>query len=201
MGIGGSKDGTMRRVNSSSAAFGRLRIDSPGSARHQLSIRRRQQLRLVSEQGSSGGVSPMIGSGYSTEHSPLLTAPKHQQQLHPHLQTIQSEIELEPSSMTTIPPLAVWIVPALCCAMAYALYNIFIKKGSSHINPVLGGVILQLVAAILGCCLLMFLVVGTPTLYFIRELINASLTNPCVRSFIPSDSSIPLSRSKKEEPK
>ncbi len=155
----------MRRVNSSSAAFGRLRIDSPGSARHQLSIRRRQQLRLVSEQGSSGGVSPMIGSGYSTEHSPLLTAPKHQQQQHNlHLQTIQSEIELEPSSMTTIPPLAVWIVPALCCAMAYALYNIFIKKGSSHINPVLGGVILQLVAAILGCCLLMFLVVGTPML-------------------------------------
>jgi transporter family protein len=42
--------------------------------------------------------------------------------------------------------------------MAYALYNIFIKKGSSHINPVMGGVILQLVAALLGCCLLSFLV-------------------------------------------
>jgi len=52
----------------------------------------------------------------------------------------------------------VWIVPALCCAMAYALYNIFIKKGSSHINPVLGGVILQLVAAALGGCLLSFLI-------------------------------------------
>lgn len=52
------------------------------------------------------------------------------------------------------PPLAVWIGPALACAMAYALYNIFIKKGSASINPILGGVILQFVAAILGCCLL-----------------------------------------------
>jgi transporter family protein len=56
------------------------------------------------------------------------------------------------------PPLSVWIVPALCCAMAYALYNIFIKKGSNHINPVLGGVILQLVAALLGTCLLLVLI-------------------------------------------
>ena len=54
------------------------------------------------------------------------------------------------------PPIQVWITPALCCAMAYALYNIFIKKGSAHINPVLGGVILQIVAAILGICLLLF---------------------------------------------
>lgn len=52
------------------------------------------------------------------------------------------------------PPLVVWIGPALACALAYALYNIFIKKGSASINPILGGVILQFVAAILGCCLL-----------------------------------------------
>jgi transporter family protein len=56
------------------------------------------------------------------------------------------------------PPLAVWILPALCCAMAYALYNIFIKKGSASINPVLGGVVLQLVAAVLGMILLLVLV-------------------------------------------
>jgi transporter family protein len=56
------------------------------------------------------------------------------------------------------PPLAVWIFPALCCALAYALYNIFIKKGSASINPVLGGVILQLVAALLGMVLLSILV-------------------------------------------
>ena len=147
----------MRRVNSSSAAFGRLRIDSPGSTRNQMSIRRQQQLRLASERHGgedSGGFSPMIGAGYSTEQSPLL-APKHH---HRPLQPIRSELELEPSP--AIPPLAVWIVPTLCCALAYALYNIFIKKGSSHINPVLGGVILQLVAAVLGCCLLLFLVVS-----------------------------------------
>jgi transporter family protein len=40
------------------------------------------------------------------------------------------------------------------CAAAYAFYNIFIKKGSASINPILGGVILQFVAALLGTVLL-----------------------------------------------
>jgi transporter family protein len=65
------------------------------------------------------------------------------------------------------PPLAVWIVPALLCALAYAFYNIFIKKGSYSINPVLGGVILQFVAAILGSLLLLFITIkdgGTDSL-------------------------------------
>ena len=35
-----------------------------------------------------------------------------------------------------------------------ALYNIFIKKGSATIHPILGGVILQFVAALLGTILL-----------------------------------------------
>jgi len=52
------------------------------------------------------------------------------------------------------PPLLVWIVPALICASAYAFYNIFIKKGSASINPILGGVILQFVAALFGSILL-----------------------------------------------
>jgi bacterial/archaeal transporter family protein len=52
------------------------------------------------------------------------------------------------------PPLIIWIGPALLCACAYALYNIFIKKGSASINPILGGVILQFVAAIFGSLLL-----------------------------------------------
>jgi bacterial/archaeal transporter family protein len=52
------------------------------------------------------------------------------------------------------PPLLTWIGPALLCATAYALYNIFIKKGSASINPILGGVILQFVAAIFGTLLL-----------------------------------------------
>jgi transporter family protein len=52
------------------------------------------------------------------------------------------------------PPLLTWIGPALCCALAYALYNICIKKGSASINPILGGVVLQFVAAIFGSVLL-----------------------------------------------
>jgi bacterial/archaeal transporter family protein len=52
------------------------------------------------------------------------------------------------------PPMLTWIGPALLCASAYALYNIFIKKGSASINPILGGVILQFVAAIFGTLLL-----------------------------------------------
>jgi transporter family protein len=52
------------------------------------------------------------------------------------------------------PPLSAWIAPALLCAVAYAFYNIFIKKGSASINPILGGVVLQFVAAIFGSLLL-----------------------------------------------
>ena len=54
----------------------------------------------------------------------------------------------------TAPPLFKWIWIALLCANAYAFYNIFIKKGSASIYPILGGVILQFVAAVMGSCLL-----------------------------------------------
>jgi transporter family protein len=57
------------------------------------------------------------------------------------------------------PPFTDWIFPALCCAVAYAFYNIFIKKGSASIDPILGGVILQFVAALLGTVLLIGVVV------------------------------------------
>jgi transporter family protein len=43
--------------------------------------------------------------------------------------------------------------------MAYAFYNIFIKLGSASINPILGGVILQFVAAMLGSVLLLGLAI------------------------------------------
>ena len=55
------------------------------------------------------------------------------------------------------PPIYIWIGPALICASAYAFYNIFIKLGSASINPILGGVILQFVAAIFGTILLTLL--------------------------------------------
>jgi hypothetical protein len=41
------------------------------------------------------------------------------------------------------PPLSIWIFPALLCAAAYAFYNIFIKKGSADIHPILGGVVVR----------------------------------------------------------
>jgi len=52
------------------------------------------------------------------------------------------------------PPLRVWIFPALCCAATFAFYNIFIKEGSGTIHPILGGVILQFVAALFGVVIL-----------------------------------------------
>jgi len=46
---------------------------------------------------------------------------------------------------------------------AYAFYNVFIKKGSASIHPILGGVILQFVAALLGTVLLIALTVHQKT--------------------------------------
>lgn len=66
------------------------------------------------------------------------------------------------------PPLFVWIGPALLCATSYALYNIFIKKGSTSINPILGGVVLQFVAAILGSLLLGALMVKEGGMGFLK---------------------------------
>jgi len=80
-------------------------------------------------------------------HQPSGESPRELRSHHSHDQILKS------------PPLAVWIMPALLCALAYAFYNIFIKKGSASIHPVLGGVILQLVAAVLGMVLLTFIIV------------------------------------------
>lgn len=54
------------------------------------------------------------------------------------------------TSSSTPPALITWIVPALLCALSYALYNLFIKKASATIDPLVGGVLLQIVAAALG---------------------------------------------------
>ncbi|CAJ1935283.1 unnamed protein product [Cylindrotheca closterium] len=150
----GAKPSTMKRTQS--AAFGRLRIDSPrivtpGSVKQSLTRRRELRAQQVGT-GPAALIRPGSQSGLA-ETSPLLIQP-HQQQVGRELGATENQFMATPES----PALMVWIVPALCCAMAYALYNIFIKKGSSHINPVLGGVILQLVAALLGGCLLTFLI-------------------------------------------
>jgi transporter family protein len=57
------------------------------------------------------------------------------------------------ASATQKAPAATWMGPALLCALSYALYNLFIKKASSQIDPILGGVLLQFVAATAGSML------------------------------------------------
>lgn len=111
-------------TRSPSAAFGRLRIDSPAAAHIRSAARRRS-----------------LTAGIATEQSPLILR---------ELKSLPSDSSLPTSS----PAFYIWIGPALVCALMYALYNICIKKGSNSIHPVLGGVILQFVAAILGSVLL-----------------------------------------------
>ena len=43
-----------------------------------------------------------------------------------------------------------WLVLALATATAFGAYNVFIKLSSNKIDHVLGAVVLQVVAAILG---------------------------------------------------
>lgn len=114
-----------------------MRIDSP---KINSSIRslKKERLAHINER------SPLVAPIRATP-----TTPEQPQQWR-SLEGSVVELEEPPS-----PPLAVWIGPALACALCYALYNIFIKKGSASINPILGGVILQFVAAILGCVLLL----------------------------------------------
>jgi transporter family protein len=94
-----------------------------------------------------------------TERSPLMP-PQERQLHHPRADdVIKTHDVIKIHDVIKTPPLAVWIIPALLCAMAYAFYNIFIKKGSASIHPVLGGVILQFVAAILGVFLISFIII------------------------------------------
>ena len=58
------------------------------------------------------------------------------------------------SAAAASPALSVWAGPAFACALSYALYNLFIKKASASMDPILGGVLLQMVAAALGAALL-----------------------------------------------
>jgi len=146
MGSSSSKTAVPRSTQSTptrspSAAFGRLRIDSPRLRQHQRSAKD-GSLRKPT---SLNGLSRL--EEQATERSPLVLR---------KLSTVESTVS---TIVITSPPFLVWIGPALVCALCYALYNIFIKKGSASIHPVLGGVILQLVAAVLGAVLLSVLCV------------------------------------------
>ena len=111
MGSLPSKSGMIR---SSSAAFGRLRIDSPQSTpRGRQRILHHRQARLLAAHQDGGRV-----PGLSLEASPLIIKQAYQHDVR-QLLSIESIASSE-SSMAS-PPLAVWIIPALCCALAYAL--------------------------------------------------------------------------------
>jgi transporter family protein len=85
-----------------------------------------------------------------------------------------STVLLASSTIIPIAPSS-WMVPAVACATSYALYNLFIKKASdASIDPILGGVLLQFVAAWIGTCLwlgqrLMATSRGTPTTLMITK--------------------------------
>lgn len=142
---------------SPSQAYGRLRIDSPRQHHAQPPLRHRgshgdlfrSEFSMVDTTSPKfsfkGEQTPLIHTQYSGE------SPRELSSHHSHY---SSEHVLLKS-----PPLSIWIIPALLCALSYAFYNIFIKKGSASIHPVLGGVILQLIAAVLGILLLTFIIV------------------------------------------
>ena len=134
----------LRSDSSPHPTIARLRIYSPrGTPSGNADFQKLLGQRRI--ENDYGGVSSVSMHEKNVETAPLI---------------VEKDSRLELTSTEGMePPLQAWIAPALCCAMAYALYNIFIKKGSSHINPVLGGVVLQIVAAILGLCLLLFLAV------------------------------------------
>jgi transporter family protein len=64
-----------------------------------------------------------------------------------------------------------WILPALLCATSYALYSLSIKKAATHsMDPILGGVLLQCVAALVG------------SLLWIYQTTNITTTSSATRS-------------------
>jgi transporter family protein len=141
MGSSGSKQQQHAVTKSPSAAFGRLTIHSPRITQVvQKNLKHSRSLRSL----PPGEASPLILQTLGTTSS----------------STVSGDFSNAGSISNISPPLLLWIGPALVCAFAYALYNIFIKKGSSSIHPVLGGVILQFVAAILGSILLTVLVIN-----------------------------------------
>lgn len=50
-----------------------------------------------------------------------------------------------------------WILLAVLTAVLYGAYNFFIKLSSGHINQIVGAMILQIVAALVGASILLYL--------------------------------------------
>jgi uncharacterized membrane protein len=178
----GNKQYSTPASASPSAAFGRLRITDARKLVTSAQQQQQHQRRILLRQAGAGGGGSGHASPYGAPSSPAVNGLARPNSLERRLylaaaatstlglseQSPLLRLESLPSSdslgmmmKTTIgtPAFVVWIGPALICALCYALYNIFIKKGSASIHPVLGGVILQFIAAIVGSILLTVLVI------------------------------------------
>ena len=136
---------------------------SPSLSGSPASLRRRRQLRNEEERGDNHLKSVSSADGGSYDHDDMLrifSETESTRLLKKPPQLDKSSSLSTADSNTKVASLSHWIVPALLCAMSYALYNIFIKKGSASIHPILVGVILQFVAAIIGLVLLLILTYG-----------------------------------------
>lgn len=169
MGAMESKSKELLRRNSSASSFARssyaspdYRINSPKYATNRLGNSNHQQHRLgYGSVNSNEG--PFINRKVSLDHTMLL--PPSSSSKGGDIYTAESSSSLQSSSFLLPneldpPSLSQWFIPALICAFAYALYNIFIKKGSESIHPILGGVVLQCVAASIGSILCLTLTFG-----------------------------------------
>ena len=106
------------------------------------------------------------------------------------------------SAATASPALSVWAGPAFACALSYALYNLFIKKASASMDPILGGVLLQIVAAALGAALLAVQRARATTALAVSKLgvrwaiaAGAAVGAAEILSFIISGLGVPASKS------
>lgn len=147
-----------------------MRSPEISSALSKMKSLRRNDMSAASMASSAGSIS------IAGEKTRLLANNGHRHA------TTSPELITKESSMfapgTEAPPLVQWLPPALICALSYALYNIFIKKGSASIHPILGGVILQIVAAILGIVLCSYLAFGPaqePMFWDLRGFVFAIL--------------------------
>lgn len=157
MGPAPSKE-KIRRNDASASSFGRMSYASPSyrvnSPNYIATLKQRRldsrqnapENRLLIRTSSLNLGGPTVQLGERT----LLMPEKRNQKIH----------DIGAGVDQVAPPLAQWLVLALLCALSYALYNVFIKKSSASIHPILGGVILQFVAAIMGTVLCLTLAFG-----------------------------------------
>jgi bacterial/archaeal transporter family protein len=69
-----------------------------------------------------------------------------------------------------------WLPLALLTALAFGLYNLSIKVASGSINQIAGAVVLQVVAAILGSLLLLYIKLnGQPVLWSQKGILFSCL--------------------------